>query len=112
LSEFQSRTQSFLRAARIARDSSAAAAEDYAAVQRELDELIAYIEALEANCEAEIAREREARITADRHRERFRYALYVFLQERDGILGIHSPSLDTLKLIRELVAELDSNKEN
>lgn len=44
-------------------------------------------------------------IAAVRQRDRFRLALHVYLQERDGLLGVHAPSLDTLNRIRELLEE-------
>jgi hypothetical protein len=41
--------------------------------------------------------------TAERNRERFRYALYVFLQERDGPAGKGAPTPETLALIRDVL---------
>ena len=91
------------------------AAETFTAIQRELEDLRQYVEEVESKAAAEVAAEREARITADRQRERFRYALWVYLQERDRnggeYAGIHAPTPETLKLIRELCNELDSDKE-
>lgn len=45
--------------------------------------------------------------TAIRWSNRFRLALHTYLQERDGLLGVHAPSHDTLKRIRELLEETD-----
>lgn len=102
---FDTNVQSFIRTAEAARDAAGAASENYAALVRELDDLIAYVQQVESTADAAVAKERELRITADRHRERFRYALYVYLQERDGVLGVHAPSHDTLTRIRELLEE-------
>lgn len=44
--------------------------------------------------------------TSERNKERFRYALWVYLQERDGDNGVHAPTPETLTLIRELIKEL------
>jgi len=41
--------------------------------------------------------------TAERMRERFRYALFVYLQERDGPAGRAAPTPETLALIRDLI---------
>ena len=43
---------------------------------------------------------------AIRNKERFRYALWVYLQERDGLTGHHAPTPETLTMIRELIQEL------
>ncbi|HEY6018801.1 MAG TPA: hypothetical protein VIY48_02600 [Candidatus Paceibacterota bacterium] len=89
------------------------------ALTREIDGAIGYIEALRAEAEQEIdrfkrenellrasvAEERKLRETAERNGERFRYALFVYLQERNGPAGIHAPTPETLALIRDLVGE-------
>lgn len=86
---------------------------------REIDGAIGYIEALRAESVAEVekyrleaerlrealAAEQVLRETAERHSERFRYALFVYLQERNGPAGIHAPTPETLALIRDLVGE-------
>lgn len=51
--------------------------------------------------------EREARATADRHREMFRHALWRYLQERDGAAGSGAPTPETLQLIRDVISELE-----
>lgn len=56
----------------------------------------------------ELETERALRTTAERNAERFRYALWVYLQERDGPAGPGAPTPETLKLIRETVAELQA----
>lgn len=67
----------------------------------------------EANAKKEIEhlnallnRTREQLIVSERNRERFRYALWVYLQEKDGLVGSNAPTPETLKLIRELIQEL------
>jgi hypothetical protein len=67
----------------------------------------------EANARKEIdhlsdllERTREQLIVSERNRERFRYALWVYLQEKDGLVGSNAPTPETLKLIRELIQEL------
>ena len=57
--------------------------------------------------QGKLQQERDARIVSERNKERFRYALWVYLQERDGIAGTHAPTPETLKLIRELIQELE-----
>lgn len=96
--ELDSLIEDFL--GRVERVRDDAAAEDAA--------LVAGRDALALDRErlnAEVGDLREKLKTAERWRDRFRYALWVYLQERDGVLGIHAPSLDTLKKIRELLEE-------
>ena len=69
---------------------------DWNALQAEIETLTAKLE-----------KEQQARAVAERNKERFRYALWVYLQERDGIPGTHAPTPETLKLIRELIKELE-----
>ena len=69
---------------------------DWNALQTEIESLRAKLE-----------KEQQARTVAERNKERFRYALWVYLQERDGIAGTHAPTPETLKLIRELIKELE-----
>ena len=45
---------------------------------------------------------------SERNRERFRYALWIYLQEKDGLVGSGAPTPETLKLIRELIEELQN----
>lgn len=53
--------------------------------------------------------EQEARETAERMQERFRYALFVYLQERDGPAGTRAPTPETLALIRTLIGDADGS---
>lgn len=50
--------------------------------------------------------QKQANEVSNRNKERFRYALWVYLQERDGPAGTRAPTPETLKLIRELIQEL------
>lgn len=50
----------------------------------------------------------EQRDTALRHREMFRSALFVYLQERDGPAGVHAPTPETLREMRKLIETLES----
>ena len=72
-------------------------------VGNDVDGLRSEIEHLNAALE----REKAFRATAERNMERFRYALWVYLQERDGHAGVSAPTPETLKLIRELIKELE-----
>lgn len=56
-----------------------------------------------------LAAEQERRATAERMQERFRYALFVYLQERDGPAGAGAPTPETLALIRSLITELQTD---
>lgn len=55
----------------------------------------------------ELAAANERVRVAERHREMFRHALWLYLQERDGAAGAGAPTPETLLLIRELIGELD-----
>lgn len=101
--EFLQQVERFRQAARDADGFATAAQQIYAGVARELGECVQLLEAAQRAVE----QERATRITAERHKDRFRYALWVYLQERDGIAGIHAPTPETLKLIRELVTDLE-----
>lgn len=57
--------------------------------------------------QAELRGERLARETAERMQERFRYALFVYLQERDGPAGSRAPTPETLALIRTLIGDAE-----
>lgn len=59
--------------------------------------------------QAELRAERLARETAERMQERFRYALFVYLQERDGPAGSRAPTPETLALIRTLIGDADGS---
>lgn len=74
-------------------------------IDKEREETRRQVEVLEA----QVIRLRKDLAITQRMRDRFRYALWIYIQERDGLLGVHAPSLDTLKRIRELLEEqLDS----
>lgn len=99
--ELLDRIDRYRTAVRDAKTFSAAAEEAYEAVVRDLEEAASYF----ADFKQLLETEREARPTAERHRDRFRHALWTYLQERDGIAGIHSPTPDTLRRIREILEE-------
>jgi hypothetical protein len=101
-SEFEEQIARFRTTVDDAANWSNAAATTYGQIAIELERAVRLLEESQRKLEAE----RAARETVDRHKERFRYALWIYLQERDGLAGIHAPTPETLKLIRELVTEL------
>ena len=101
---FEQQVEKFHQTVRDAEGWAAAAQQTYGAIAEALKETVEFLETSRQMFE----KERKARITAERNKERFRYALWVYLQERDGAAGVHAPTPETLKLIRELVTELAS----
>ena len=100
--EFDEQLKRFRAAAKDAASWADSAHSMYGGIAEQLDKCVGLLEDSRRMLELE----RELRITAERHKERFRYALWVYLQERDGLAGIHAPTRETLKLIRELVTDL------
>ena len=72
-------------------------------VERERAETAEQIRLLNARNEDLAAR----LVVAQRNKDRFRYALWLYLQERDGPAGTGAPTPETLKLIRKVIEELE-----
>ena len=104
MSAFDEQLARFRQTVRDAEGWSQAAQSVYGEIGKALADTVQLLE----DAQRLFEREREARITAERNMQRFRYALWVYLQERDGAAGVHAPTPETLKLIRELVTELAS----
>lgn len=115
MNDLEARIAGFVQATEEAAKRSAVAAEAYGGVVNELEHLREQVAQFEAETLTELRAERTAREIAERLQDRFRYALSVYLQERDRqsgeFAGIHAPTPETLKLIRELVAELEPRQE-